>query len=97
MRRFIFDRWAVVWRTDGRCELYLSDVTTIDRLRVQDLVNVGLPDETMCALWRQAQAICARADATGVPELLHSPYLFWIDHAPARYSNAGRRRRDGPS
>ena len=79
MRCFIADRYAAVWRPDGRCEFYISDVAMIDGLRTADLVALGLPTETMRALWLEAQKICRRADKAGLPELTRSPYLLWLD------------------
>lgn len=79
MRCFIADRYAAVWRPDGRCEFYIADVAMIDRLRTADLEALGLPTETMRALWLEAQKICRRADEAGLPELTRSPYLLWLD------------------
>jgi len=79
MQAFIYPKWAAVWRPDGLCEVYLADVTVIDLLRVHDLVRTGLPDETMRSLWHQARRIVARAELTGVRELLENPYLLWVN------------------
>ena len=76
---FISEDAAFVRRADGHIELYLRSVAVIDRLRTHHLELAGLPEETMRALWQQARRIIARADLTGVRELLESPYLFWID------------------
>ncbi|HXG69667.1 MAG TPA: hypothetical protein VNJ04_03535 [Gemmatimonadaceae bacterium] len=79
MRHFIADHYAAVWRPDGRCELYLRNITVVDRLRTHDLTRIGLPGDTMRALWREAHKIVTRGELTGIHELTESPFLLWID------------------
>ena len=80
MRAFIYDTHAAVLRADGVCELFIADVTTIDRLRTHDLARLGLPAEpAMLALSKEARRIVTRADLFKLPGLTYSPYLLWID------------------
>ncbi len=79
MRCFIFAKHAALWRPDGLCELYLADISVIDQLRTHDLREIGLPDEAMRSLWREASRIVTKADLFGLRELSESPFLILVD------------------
>ncbi|HVL66543.1 MAG TPA: hypothetical protein VM364_04690 [Vicinamibacterales bacterium] len=81
MRNQIFGHFAAMWQDERRCQLFVENASAVDRLRVSDMLAVGLPEQTLVGLWKKQPHLRDRASdfaACGLNYLEHA-LMFVID------------------